>query len=100
MDKSLDLAEWAIAYVRTILKYGLNWFTRVLSSMGLHWLWLGAVVFVIVFSVILLPMRGGSMLGGGLISDIAGSRIRSSRRDAKVEARRSSRKNSRKHLED
>lgn len=104
MDRALDLSEWAISYVRTILDWGLYWFSRILGSMGLQWLWLGAVVFVIVFSVILLPMRGGAMLGGGLMSDIAGSRIRSSRRDSKAEAkiaaRRSARQNSRKHSED
>lgn len=107
-DISIDLSEWAITYVKTILQFVLAWFTRILGSIHMHWLWLGAVVFVIVFSVILLPMRGGAMLGGGLMSDIAGSRIRSNRREARSEARyqahqaarKSARQNSRKHTED
>lgn len=86
MDRALSLSDWAITYVRTILQYGLSWFTRILGSMGLQWLWVGAVVFVIVFSVILLPMRGGSMLGGGMVSDIARSRISASRRQANKHA--------------
>ena len=86
MDRALTLSDWAITYVRTILQYGLNWFTRILGSMGLQYLWIGAVVFVIVFSVILLPMRGGSMLGGGMVSDMVRSRISSSRRNSNKHA--------------
>lgn len=86
MDRAVNLSEWAITYVRTVLQYGLSWFSLILGRMGIQWLWVGAVVFVIVFSVILLPMRGGSMLGGGMVSDIARSRISSRRRNANKHA--------------
>lgn len=94
--RAVGYAEWAITYVRTIITVCLAWFASILEVLDMEALWTGAVVFAIVFSVILLPMRGGSMLGGGMLSDIAGSRIRSGRR----EARSSARANARKHLED
>lgn len=75
----MTLAEWAVSYIRIIIQYVLSWFSNVMGVMGLQWLWLGAVVFTIVFSVILLPMRGGSMLGGGMASDIARSKVRAHR---------------------
>lgn len=84
---TIDLLDWSISYLRTILIRSLSWFSVILGSMNLQKLWLGAVVFVIVFSVILLPLRGGAMLGGGMMSDIVRTKIRN-------------RKNSNKHTED
>lgn len=78
---------WAVTYIRTILEAGFVWFSNILGTLNMQWLWLGAVIFCIVFSVILLPLRGGAMLGGGLMSDVARSRVRN-------------RRNSNKHLED
>lgn len=86
MDRALTLSDWVISYVRTILQYCLSWITQIFGSTGLQYLWIGAVVFVIVFSVILLPMRGGSMLGGGMVSDMVRSRISSSRRNSNKHA--------------
>lgn len=88
MIKSLSgYGLWAVEYLKTIILEILIWFTNILTVLDMQWLWLGAVIFSIVFSVILLPLRGGSMLGGGLMSDVARSRIRS-------------RRNSNKHTED
>lgn len=94
--RATGYAEWAILYIRTILKTCLGWFSSILSSLDMVPLWMGAVVFVIAFSVILLPLRGGSMLGGGAVSDFAGSRLSSSRRNSN----KHSRNNSKKHGED
>lgn len=79
--RAIGFAEWAITYVRTIVKVCLGWFASILEALDMESLWIGAVVFAIVFSVILLPMRGGAMLGGGLASDIVRSRIASRRRN-------------------
>lgn len=78
---------WAVTYIRSILEAGFGWFSVIIGKLQMQWLWLGAVIFCIVFSVILMPLRGGAMLGGGLMSDVARSRIRN-------------RRNSNKHLED
>ena len=80
--RAVGFAQWAITYVRTIIKVCLAWFASILEALDMEPLWIGAVVFVIVFSVILLPMRGGSMLGGGLASDVVRSRISRSHRQS------------------
>lgn len=90
--RAVGFAEWAITYVRTIVKTCLGWFATILKVLDMEPLWIGAVVFVIVFSVILLPLRGGSMLGGGMVSDVSRHQLSIKRRDHK--------KNAKKHSED
>ena len=55
------------SWFRTIFSVLLGWFTDIYEATGMTQLWIGAVVLAIVFTVVLIPLRGGSgIFSGGL----------------------------------
>ena len=51
------------------------WFEDIYEATGMTSLWIGAVVLAIVFSVILIPLRGGSGIYGGVVNDFTKSAV-------------------------
>lgn len=78
MDAML-LAEWAIAVGKRVLTQVLLWFQNIIWATGLAPLWSGAMVFVAVFSILLIPLRGGADLTKGAIGRFAIGRINRSK---------------------
>ena len=70
-----QLGDWAIALMKRILTECLYWFSDVISATGLTPLWAGILVIVAVFSIILIPLRGGADLTGGAIGQFVKGRI-------------------------
>lgn len=56
---------FVIAWFRVILSNLIRWYEAVYTACGMTGLWIGAVVLAIVFSTVLIPMRGGVDLTRG-----------------------------------
>lgn len=82
----MDYSEWAISYVRAIVTNVLDWFMTIMSESGMGMVWTGVVVFVAVFSIIIMPLRGGAPLGGG-ISDVVMNQTHKSKRSQRERSR-------------
>lgn len=65
MDK--DIALFAISFGKRILTQIIQWFGDTLSAIGMTDLWIGAVVFAAVFSIVIVPLRGGADLTHGAL---------------------------------
>lgn len=74
-----ELATWAIAIGKRVLTQSIYWFQDVLSATGLTPLWSGAMVFVAVFSILLIPLRGGADLTRGALGKFVMGRVNRSR---------------------
>lgn len=63
----VDIAKFAIQFCKVILSNCLQWFVMVYDALGLKSLWIGAVVLAAVFSIVIVPLRGGADLTGGAL---------------------------------
>lgn len=70
-----DIAEWAIIIGRVVLSTAINWFQEILIACGTFDIWKGVIVFVALFSIILIPLRGGGDLTAGLLGGFVMNRI-------------------------
>lgn len=59
------IANFALAFGKVILTTLISWFTQLYEAIGMTELWIGAVTISIVFSIFLVPLRGGGDLGKG-----------------------------------
>ena len=64
-----------IAIVKKILGTCLGWFEDIMSEAGLIEVWVALIVLSAVFSVILVPLRGGSPLSLGGLTDFARNKV-------------------------
>lgn len=60
----MKIGEWAISFGKAILGNCLNWFVDIYEACGLLDVWIGVVVLACVFTIVILPLRGGSSTGG------------------------------------
>ena len=72
---SAKLASWAIASCKAVLASVLNWFIQIYDAVGLTSLWIGAVVFVAVFSIVVVPLRGGADLSRGALGSFLMNKV-------------------------
>lgn len=59
------IATWALSFGKVIISTLLEWFTQIYNAIGMTNVWLGVVTISVVFSIFLLPLRGGADLGKG-----------------------------------
>ena len=59
------IATWALSFGKVIISTLLDWFTQIYNAIGMINVWLGVVTISVVFSMFLLPLRGGGDLGKG-----------------------------------
>lgn len=64
----------------TIISTVMSWWNAIIAGTDMAPLWGGAVVIVMLFSIVLTPMRGGQLLGGGAIGTFAKSKIHNQRK--------------------
>ena len=60
-----NISTWAISFGKVIISTLIDWFTQIYDSLGMTNIWLGAVTVSIVFSIFLIPLRGGADLSRG-----------------------------------
>lgn len=77
---SQQLATWAIAFGKRLLTEILYWFQDIMTATGLMPLWAGTLVVVAVFSIILIPLRGGADLTSGALGSFILGRVNKTRR--------------------
>ena len=75
-----ELATWAIAIGRVVLTQAINWFDKVMTATGLEPLWAGALIIIALFSIILVPLRGGADLTRGALGSFVFSRVNKARK--------------------
>lgn len=78
---SSEIIDWAIIIGRTVLTKCLDWFQLILQKCGGMNLWAGAVVFVAVFAILLLPLRGGASLGDGAFTGFILGRVNKAKKN-------------------
>ena len=70
-----QLADWCIAVMKRVLTEVIYWFDTILVSTGMRSVWGGILVVVAVFSVLLIPLRGGADLTSGALGSFVKSRV-------------------------
>lgn len=78
---AIDVASFAISFGKRILTQLLFWFEDVLSAVGMTELWIGIVVFAAVFSIVIVPLRGGADLTGGALGSFMKNKVSRYNRD-------------------
>lgn len=63
-----------------IVNASLRWWDLIISATGLKSFWIAVVILVALFSIVLVPMRSGQLLGGGAIGTFARTKINNRRR--------------------
>lgn len=60
-----SISKWALAFGKAILSTLLGWYTDLYEAMGLTNVWLGVITVSLVFSIFIIPLRGGADLTKG-----------------------------------
>ena len=60
-----QIFTFAVSFGKAVLVTVLSWFEQCYEAIGMTELWIGAVTLAIVFSIFLVPLRGGGDLGKG-----------------------------------
>lgn len=75
LERSVLIPSFAIRFGKSILIAVLNWFQQIYEATGLTDLWIGAVTMAIVFSVILIPLRGGGDVTKGALGSFVVNQV-------------------------
>lgn len=75
-----QLGDWAIAVGKRVLTECIYWFEDVMKATGLFPLWAGTLVVVAVFSILLIPLRGGADLTNGALGGFVVNRVNKAKR--------------------
>lgn len=89
LERNVLLPAFAIRFGKNILTALLNWFQQIYDATGLTDLWIGAVAMAIVFSVILIPLRGGGDVTRGAFGDLVVNQINNKKASNSKSLRRS-----------
>lgn len=59
--------DFAVTFGNRILTTLLTWFQSIYRACGMESLWIGVVVLAAVFSIVIVPLRGGADLSNGAL---------------------------------
>lgn len=76
-ERALSIADWSILFGRSVITAVLNWFQQIYESLGMTEIWIAAVAFAAVFSIILVPLRGGSDISRGALGSFVVNQVNS-----------------------
>lgn len=62
-----NVFSFAVAFGKRILTTLLMWFQDIYEATGMTSLWIGVVVLAAVFSIVIVPLRGGADLTNGAL---------------------------------
>ena len=74
-----QIADFCIAVMKRVLTEGIYWFDDIMVATGMRSVWGGVMVFTAVFSVLLIPLRGGADLTSGALGGFVKSRVNRSK---------------------
>lgn len=69
------MKNFAVNLLIDVVNACINWWSAIIDAVDLVQLWIGVVVLVALFSIVLTPMRGGQLLGGGAIGTFTQTKI-------------------------
>lgn len=69
------VSEFAISFGKRILTTVLTWFNEIYEALGLTSLWIGVVVLAAVFSIVIIPLRGGADLSRGALGSFVMNKV-------------------------
>lgn len=70
-----NISQFAISFGKRILTTVLLWFEDVYRALGLSSLWIGVVVLAAVFSIVIVPLRGGADLSRGALGTFVMNKV-------------------------
>lgn len=82
-ERALNFLNWSVLLGRRILTALLNWFQQIYDTLGMTELWIAAIIMVVVFSVILVPLRGGGDLSKGALGSFVVNQVNKSKPGSK-----------------
>lgn len=77
------IASFALAFGRVLLSTLISWFVKVYEAIGMTEVWIGAITFAIVFSIILVPLRGGGDIGKGSFGGLLNNKVNKTKGNSK-----------------
>lgn len=72
---SEQIASWALALGKRVLTTSILWFEQILDATGLTGVWMGIIIVFAVFSILLVPLRGGFDLSQGALGSFIMGRV-------------------------
>lgn len=69
-----QLLAFALQFGKTVLSNVLSWFIEIFNRTGMTGLWIGVVVLMAVFSIVIIPLRGGADLSKGALGSFVMNR--------------------------
>lgn len=70
-----NIVSFSISFGKKILEALLGWYQDVYVATGLTDLWIGVVVLALVFSIVIVPLRGGADLSHGALGSFVMNRV-------------------------
>lgn len=70
-----DILTFAVAFGKRVLTSVLGWFVDIYEATGMTSLWIGVVVLAAVFSIVVVPLRGGADLSRGALGSFVMNRV-------------------------
>lgn len=67
--------DFSVNMCLIICRHLLSWFTDILTFTDMYELWIGVVVFTAVFSIVILPLRGGIDLSRGVFGSFLMNKV-------------------------
>lgn len=70
-----NVFAFAVAFGKRILTTLLVWFQDIYEATGMTSLWIGVVVLAAVFSIVIIPLRGGADLTNGALGSFLMNKV-------------------------
>ena len=72
---TIEIFTFAIAFGKRILTELLHWWEEIYRATGMTSLWIGVVALGAVFSILIIPLRGGVDLAHGALGSFLMNRV-------------------------
>lgn len=80
MGTDYSYFEFASIFAGQVFTTLLQWFQKVYNAVDMFDLWIGIVVFVAVFSIVVMPLRGGADLTHGVFGSFLMNKVNKHKR--------------------
>lgn len=75
------ILSFALSFGKRILTTVITWYQQVYEAMGMTSLWIGVVILSAVFSIVIIPLRGGADLSRGALGSFLMNKVNHHKRN-------------------
>lgn len=75
------ILSFALSFGKRILTTVITWYQQVYEAMGMTSLWIGVVILSAVFSIVIIPLRGGADLSRGALGSFLMNKVNRHKRN-------------------